>query len=122
MLFRSVPRAPQHNGYAVVQYAMPLSAGLELTLGGDVVYEGSKFAQVHNLIETGARTYLNARIGLEGKAWSVTLWGKNLTDDDTGLDILRYIDSRNIPSPATRGFAITLPRPRQVGVTATLKF
>ena len=119
---KRVPRAPQYNGYAVVQYAVPLSAGLELTLGGDVVYEGSKFAQVHNLIETGSRTYLNARIGLEGDAWSVTLWGKNLTDDDTGLDILRYIDSRNIPSPATRGFAITLPRPRQLGVTAVWKF
>jgi len=119
---KRVPRAPEYNGYAVVQYAMPLSDAVALTLGGDVVYEGSKFAQVHNLIETGSRTYLNARVGLEGRSWTVSLWGKNLTDDDTGLDILRYIDSRNIPSPATRGFAVTLPRPRQIGVTAALKF
>ena len=119
---KRVPRAPEYNGYAVLQYSMPLSDAVDLTLGGDVVYEASKFSQVHNLIETGARTYVNARIGLEGRSWSVSLWGKNLGDDDTALDILRYIDSRNIPSPATRGFAITLPRPRQLGVTATLKF
>jgi hypothetical protein len=106
----------------VVQYTLPLSDGLDLALGSDVVYESSKFSQVHNLIETGDRTYLNARIGFEGRSWSVTLWGKNLTDDDTALDILRYIDSRNIPSPATRGFAVTLPRPRQLGVTASLRF
>jgi outer membrane receptor protein involved in Fe transport len=119
---KRAPRAPEYNGYAVVQYTLPLSDGVDLALGGDVVYEGSKFSQVHNLIETGDRTYLNARIGLEGRSWSVSLWGKNLADDDTALDILRYIDSRNIPSPATRGFAITLPRPRQIGMTATLKF
>ena len=116
------PRAPEYNGYAVVQYTQPIAEGIDLALGGDVVYEASKFSQVHNLIETGDRTYVNARIGLEGRSWSVSLWGKNLTDDDTALDILRYIDSRNIPSPATRGFAITLPRPRQIGLTATLKF
>ena len=119
---KRVPRAPEHNGYAVAQYTLPLTDCLDLALGGDVVYESSKFSQVHNLIETGDRTYLNARIGLQGRSWSVTLWGKNLTDDDTGLDILRYIDSRNIPSRATRGFAITLPRPRQLGITATLEF
>jgi iron complex outermembrane receptor protein len=119
---KRAPRAPEYNGYLIVQYTLPLSAGVDLSLGGDVAYEGSKFSQVHNLIETGDRTYLNARIGLEGRSWSVSLWGKNLADDDTALDILRYIDSRNIPSPATRGFAITLPRPRQFGLTASVKF
>lgn len=119
---KRVPRAPEYNGYAVVQYTLPLSDGVDLALGGDMVYESSKFSQVHNLIETGDRTYVNARIGLEGRSWSVTLWGKNLADDDTALDILRYIDSRNIPSPATRGFAVTLPRPRQLGVTASWRF
>jgi iron complex outermembrane receptor protein len=119
---KRAPRAPEYNGYLILQYTMPVTDGLDLALGGDVAYEGSKFSQVHNLIETGDRTYVNARIGLEGRSWTVSLWGKNLTDDDTALDILRYIDSRNIPSPATRGFAVTLPRPRQIGLTATLKF
>ena len=57
--------------------------------------------------------------------WSVFAWGKNLNDDDTGLDVLRYIDSRGIPGPAgvsTRGFAVTLPKPRQFGITGSYKF
>ena len=119
---KRTPRAPEYNGYAILKYTMPLTGDMDLSLGGDVVYESSKFAQVHNLIETGARTYFNARIGVETDTWSVALWGKNLGDDDTGLDILRYIDSRNIASPSTRGFAVTLPRPRQVGITANYKF
>jgi iron complex outermembrane recepter protein len=119
------PRAPEWNGFVVGKYTIPLANGLAFTLGGDVVYEGSKFAQIHNLAETGERTYVNARVGLESDNWTVSLWGRNLNDDDTALDILRYIDSRGIPGPAglsTRAFAVSLPRPRQFGITGTYRF
>jgi outer membrane receptor protein involved in Fe transport len=122
---KRTPRSPEWNGYLIGSYGIPLANGMTLTLGGDVVYEGSKFAQIHNLAETGARTYINARIGLEGGNWSLSVWGKNLNDDDTGLDILRYIDSRGLTGPgslSTRAFAVTLPKPRQYGITASYKF
>ena len=107
---------------------------------GDVVYEGSRFSQVHNLIETGAITRVGLRLGVNRDALEISLWAKNLFDDDTPLDILRYIDRRDggLPSPATipgavtgelgnpsstpRGFAVTLPRGRQVGVTLNYRF
>ncbi len=128
------PRAPRHQGYVSTTWRRPLSDSLKLSIGGDVTYESSKFDQIHNLAETGAHSYVNARVGLEGESWSVQLWGKNLADDDTGIDILRYIDSRS-PLPANvagasawsptlspRGFVITPPRGRQVGITATYRF
>jgi iron complex outermembrane receptor protein len=119
------PRAPEWNGFLLGKYSYPLANGLAFTVGGDVVYESSKFAQIHNLAETGDRMYLNARLGLESDNWTVSLWGRNLNDDDTALDILRYIDSRGVPGPAglaTRGFAVSLPRPRQFGITGSYKF
>jgi iron complex outermembrane receptor protein len=119
------PRSPEWNGFIVGNYSYPLANGMAFTLGGDVVYEGSKFAQIHNLAETGARTYVNARVGVESDNWSVFLWGKNLNDDDTALDILRYIDSRGLAGPAglsTRAFAVSLPKPRQFGITGSYKF
>lgn len=123
---KRTPRSPEWNAYVVTRYTRPLSDELSLVLGVDVTAEGSKYAQVHNLIETGSRKYLNARIALETDHWSVALWGRNLNDDDTALDILRYIDGQGIPSYfggfATRGFAISLPKPRQLGLTATMKF
>lgn len=122
---KRTPRAPEWNGFIVGKYSYPLANGMALTLGSDVVYEGSKFAQIHNLAETGDRMYVNARIGIESDNWSLFAWGKNLNDDDTGLDVLRYIDSRGIPGPAgvsTRGFAVTLPKPRQFGITGSYKF
>ena len=122
---KRTPRAPKLNGFVVGKYTKPLADDLRLVIGGDVTYEGSKFAQVHNLIETGARTYLGARVGVETDRWNVTLWGKNLGNDDTPLDILRYVDSRGTTAAtatSTRAFALTLPRPRQIGVSANYKF
>ena len=120
------PRSPEWNGYITTRYSRPLTEAISLVIGADLTAEGSKFAQVHNLIETGDRMYLNARVGFESDNWNVTLWGRNINDDDTPLDILRYIDGRNIPSYfggfATRGFAISLPKPRQFGLTASYKF
>jgi outer membrane receptor protein involved in Fe transport len=124
------PRAPEHQGFVATRFDGTLGNGWGWYVGGDVTYEGSKFAQVHNLIETGDRTYLNLRAGIETDTWSIQLWGKNVTDDDTPLDILRYIDTRGQTSqqlifqavPIARGFAITPPRGRQFGVTANYRF
>ncbi len=131
---KDLPRAPRHQGYVSSTWRRPLANDMTLSIGGDLTYEASKFDQIHNLLETGDRTYLNARIGIDGENWSVQLWGKNLANDDTAIDILRYIDART-PLPANvagasawsvtnspRGFVITPPRLRQVGITATYRF
>lgn len=124
------PRAPEHQGFVSTRYEGALANGWGWYVGGDVTYEGSKYAQVHNLIETGDRTYLNLRAGLETETWSLQLWGRNVTDDDTPLDILRYIDTRGQTSqqllfqaiPIARGFAVTPPRGRQFGLTVNFRF
>ncbi len=125
------PRAPENQAFLATRAQFPLGDRLSWFVAGDVTYEGSKFAQVHNLIETGDRTYLGARVGVSGENWSVTLWGKNLTDDTTTTDILRYIDLQGVETfpqyialgrYIPRGFALTLPRGRQVGLTASLRF
>ena len=74
-------------------FRIPMGAG-EWYVGGDIRYEGSKFAQVHNLAQTGSRTVVGAQAGYRTDRWEVTVWGKNLTDDDTAMDILRYIDTQ----------------------------
>ena len=37
---------------------------------------------------------VGAQAGYRTDRWEVTVWGKNLTDDDTAMDILRYIDTQ----------------------------
>ena len=138
---KQVPRIPEHSASVVARYeGAEMASGFSWFVVGDVVYEGSRFSQVHNLIETGAMTRVGLRVGARRDALEVVLWARNLFDDDAPLDVLRYIDRRTgglpsharipgfvpgqlgNPSSTPRGFAISLPRGRQVGVTLTYGF
>lgn len=137
------PRVPESMASLVLNYEREWSAGNMWYVTGDMTYEGSRFAQVHNLIETGDRTYFGLRFGLRGERWDASIWGKNLTDDDTVLDVTRYIDRSfgGFPgggpescagldptancagvSSSPRGFGIALPRGRQLGATFSYRF
>ena len=138
---QKVPRIPEHMASLVARYSgNTMASGFAWFFTGDVVYEGSRFSQIHNLIETGALTRVGLRLGVRRDNLEIALWGKNLFDDDTPMDILRYIDRRSgglrphasipgyvpgelgNPSSTPRGFAISLPRGRQMGVTVTYGF
>ena len=152
------PRSSPHQASLRTMYTIPASDGREWFIGGDVTFEASRFAQVHNLAETGDATRVGLQGGLRTENWDFTLWVKNLFDDDTAQDILRYIDWRDytyagelpcsavLPFPpfngaanclpylarsasnigggtiSPRGFAITLPRGRQIGGTFRFRF
>ena len=138
---KQVPRIPEHAASVVARYEGPeMASGFSWFVVGDVVYEGSRFSQVHNLIETGAMTRVGLRVGARRDELEVVLWARNLFDNDAPLDTLRYIDRRTgglpsharipgfvpgelgNPSSTPRGFAISLPRGRQVGVTLRYGF
>jgi hypothetical protein len=75
------------------------------------------------------------RLGIERDAWSATFWVNNLTDDDTAVDIQRYVDPTlyflvpvQPPLPGTSGltsardFTVALPDRRMFGVTLLYRF
>jgi outer membrane receptor protein involved in Fe transport len=135
---KTVPRIPEHQ--------FSLFSRLEGELGGenswwvsvDYAFESSKFSQVHNLIETGDRNLLGSSIGVNLGNWQLSIWGKNLLDDDTAVDTLRYVDRRSGTltacgdfvtavdctgsSTTPRGFANTLMRQRTIGARAVYRF
>lgn len=88
------PRSSEHQASLRTMYVIPADNGREWFLGGDVTYESSRYAQVHNLAETGDATRVGLQVGYRSEGWDFTLWAKNVFDDDTAQDILRYIDSR----------------------------
>ena len=88
---------------------------------------------MHNLIETGDSSLVGFRVGLETGRWEAVVWGKNIFDDDTPTDLLRYFDRRfgTLPSfpqqgarasSSPRGFGIALPRGAQFGATLRVRF
>jgi len=137
---KQVPRIPEHAASMVATYEGPtMASGFSWFVVGSVTHEGSRFSQIHNLIETGAMTRIGLRLGIRRDSLEIVAWGKNLFDDDAPLDILRYIDRRGgglaphasfpgyvaelgNPSSTPRGFAVSLPRGRQVGITLNYGF
>ena len=134
-----LPRVPEHMGSAVIRYERPFAGDNRWFVSGDYTFESSRFAQEHNLIETGDRNTVGLRTGFDTGRWEATLWVTNLLDDDTPVDIQRFLDRQSGgldrcttwgesrancggSSSSPRGFVVTLPRGRQYGATIGFRF
>ncbi len=115
---RKLPRVPEHNINFSVDYSRPLNDQWTLATSGSVSYESRKFVQVDNLAYFGEATLVNASVGLSRGNLGITLWGKNLTDEDSVVSASRFTDATN---QSLRGFFGFNRLPRQFGLTATLK-
>ena len=131
----TLPRVPKHLASASLSAKYPIGNWGTFNWRADYSYEASRYAQVHNLAETGDSRVVNMRLGIERGPWNTTLWVNNLTDDDTPVDILRYVDPGVFlvvpvqpPLPGTvsatnpRDFALTLADRRMFGMTVIYSF
>ncbi|WP_439633051.1 TonB-dependent receptor [Glycocaulis sp.] len=79
--------SPEFSGFLTAMYTQPLGNGLELRLRGETSYTSSQnlngaLAAMPSF-EQDAITLVNGSIGIgaEDGAWSLQLWGRNLTDE-----------------------------------------
>ncbi len=128
-----LPRVSEHMFSARLAWQRELPRTGRLYSSIDWSFESSRFAQEHNLIETGDRQLTSLAAGIEWGVWDLTIWIRNLFDDRTPVDIQRYFDTRtgflpaypqlgDPPGRSPRGFVVSLPRGRQLGATLRLRF
>lgn len=115
------PQVPKNEVTLAVNYSAPLNERFDLFGRLDVNYDSTRYAHVHNLIETGARTMVNFNMGIENDTWKLSAWVKNLTDDDTPTYVFRYIDAQSF-AYGGRAFPIAPSRGREIGITASYRF
>ncbi len=117
--------------------------GLSFYFNSNFSYEASKYVQVHNLAETGDTFLLNARFGVRTDNFTIALFGRNLTNEDSIPLATRWFDlrygagTRGLPAASTvtfdgrpaqietgtpRGFFGALRRGRTFGIEATVNF
>jgi iron complex outermembrane receptor protein len=58
----------------------PLAAGLEVLLRADLQRIGRTWWEPYNTTSRDPLSLLDARAGLKAEKWSLTAWGRNLTD------------------------------------------
>lgn len=128
------------NGSASVE--QPLGSGdIALYANTSFSFEDAKYIQVDNLAKTGDAFLLNARIGVRSESWSLTLFGRNLTDEDSIPLATRWFDYRygnarrdvgltgtfqgrtlGVETGAPRAFFGSLRRGRTFGIEGTFSF
>ena len=117
--------------------------GLRAFFNTSFSYEASKFVQVHNLAETGDTFLMNARIGMRHDNFSIAVFGRNLTNEDSIPLATRWFDLRygagttglppaagvtfdgrpaQIETGSPRGFFGTLRKGRTFGIEASFDF
>lgn len=137
----ALPQTPRHMASFTSTLHFPMANDAETFVRVDYNYESKRYVQAANLAWIGASHNVNLRAGYAKDNWEVSLWAKNLTDDDTPEVVTRLLDFRSffyIPSqdrpppfdyPTSglrfnfpRDFTVTAPRTREVGATLTFNF
>lgn len=115
-----VPYVPAFTATLSTRYEWSVGA-LTAHAGGDVAYVGERSTEYRpsnaSYLELDAYTLLNMRAGLEGESgdWDAVLSVRNVTNDDTQVDVFRIVAGLY-----PNGFIIN--RPRTVALTFTKRF
>ena len=110
----SFPNTPELQFVADVNYRHPLTDALDLTLGGNVTYEGETNSQLGELdrLHVDAYTLVDLRAGIEARngAWRLTAWGRNVGDTYYWTTGNANLDTtvRFAGMPATYGITLAL--------------
>lgn len=126
-----------------VNYVVPVGADSALTFNTSFSYEDSKFIQTDNLAKTGTTFLLNARIAYRFQNFTLTAFGRNLTNEDSIPLATRWFDYRygagttglpaaasvtfdgrpaQIETGAPRAFFATLRKGRTFGAELSVNF
>lgn len=106
-----------------VSWDKEIGSSLSLFTNANFSYEDSKYIQTDNLAKTGDAFLLNARLGIRSEKFTVSLFGRNLTDEDSIPLATRWFDLRygagttGLPPAPGPGQPVTVPfdgRPAQV--------
>ena len=104
---QDLPRQARHQASFFVDYDVALTNAVSALFSVIGTYQSSRFSQVQNLAETGDSFELDVRATLNfGERWSLTAYGRNLTNEQAVLSVLRFVDA-NAQNFALNG--ITVP-------------
>lgn len=137
---KQYPMTAKNTGSLTVDWRSPLgSSSWEFFANADLSYEDKKPVQVHNEAWVPSATTVGARLGVSSDNWTVSVFGRNLTDEDAPQIATRwlqypYLTAFSLLRPGSppndgtvsynfpRGFFGSFRRERQVGVEVSYSF
>lgn len=130
-----VLRQPEWQANANLRYSNTLTDAWNLDARLDVIYQDEYFGGLDNQWTIPDHTYVNLRFALESGRWLLSLWAKNLFNDDSPVAAFRDVYFGNTddilqqePASSTPQkffpwrITSTHPRLRTYGVTVAVRF
>ena len=77
-----LPNAPEYTTNIGTRYSHPVRSDLNMLFRLDWNRAGQTFFAEDNLIRQPSYDTVDAQLGLETEQWSVSLWGRNVLDED----------------------------------------
>jgi iron complex outermembrane receptor protein len=117
-LGNQTPWVPEFTGSAVATYTRPIKAELDGFARLEFLYESTKYATEANKFETGDRTLVNLRLGVDHEAYRAEFYVTNLFDNETYFNVSNNTDLDDFGN----AWVVGLPDRRAIGVRAFLNF
>lgn len=93
---RRVPFTPEYTAAASAEYHAPLANTVDWFVGGEYLLRGESYLTLNNQEDGHVDAYglVNLRAGLEDEdgRWSVTFWGRNVTDEQAAQRLFDLYD------------------------------
>jgi iron complex outermembrane receptor protein len=88
----TLPDSPAHSVVLGFDARAQVSASLTGFLRGDFLYDSDKFVRAANYGKIGDRNLVNFRTGIDADSWTLTLYIRNLLNEDTPLSLFSFVD------------------------------
>ena len=105
------PLVPPITFNAAATYRQPVGSRVDLVFHGDFRRLGGYDFDAQSTIHTATSNFINGKIALESGAWSVGLWGRNLTDTRVATHVSPTGSRLRVPN-----------QPRTYGIEAQYRF
>jgi iron complex outermembrane receptor protein len=89
---KKVPSVPRHTLILGGLVTVPVSAEAEAFLNVDYAYSTKRYSSATNFAWIGNDLTLNLRAGIQLASWTWTAYVRNLTDDDTPVAALDFVN------------------------------
>ncbi|MFS0851260.1 TonB-dependent receptor [Novosphingobium panipatense] len=82
-----IPQIYRFTAQAGIDYEAELTDDMTLTFHGDMSHRGNVYWDVQNALETGPKTFFNAKVTLQKGMWSLSAIGRNLSNERTPMAV-----------------------------------
>lgn len=119
-----LPTVPRRTWSLSAEFGDKFAGGLDWFGRIDLMNQGAKYTDFSNVAQVGAKQTLNARVGIRAEAWSVEVFGNNITDNDVveaaliGVDAITFLAR----PPNRNELRVSPPLPQSFGVRVTYNF